>query len=70
MTNQESIAAGRRLKSYRTKAGLTQAALAKKASINTNAYAKIERGESQPTTETLKKLAKALDLVVSDLLGA
>ena len=59
----------RRLKQLRTKSGLTQRALAKKAELHTNSYAKIERGERQPTSETIKKLSKALGVMASDILG-
>ena len=70
MTDIKPKQTGQRIKQYRLKAGLSQGGLAKKAGMNTNAYAKIERGESEPTSATLTKLAKALNLVVSDLLGA
>lgn len=58
-----------KLKKLRLQKGLTQAALAKKAGLNTNAYAKIERGKSEPTLATIKKLTKALDVKASEILG-
>ena len=51
-------------------AGLTQAQVAKNAGINTNAYAKIERGESKSRPVTLKKIAKALNLNIAMLIEA
>ncbi len=57
-----------KLKQYRLANGLTQAELAARAGINTNAYAKIERGERTAVVSTLKKLAKALGVKSSDIL--
>lgn len=51
----------------RQKLGLTQAEVAKKAGMNSNAYAKIERGESEPSTESLRKLIKALKIDRSEI---
>jgi len=48
MTDKTSKQIAQNLKSVRLKHGLTQAALAKKAGINTNYYAKIERTELKP----------------------
>lgn len=56
------------LKEAREKGGLTQQELAKKAGINSNAYAKIERGSALPELDTLEKLAKALGVTSSDIL--
>ncbi len=70
MSDKKTRKTGERIKHYRLSAGLSQAGLAEKADLNTNTYAKIERGESEPITSTLKKLAKALGVSVSDLLGA
>jgi transcriptional regulator with XRE-family HTH domain len=50
--------------------GLTQAQVAKKAGINANAYAKIERGESNSRPVTLKKIAKALEIDAAKLINA
>ncbi len=41
---------------------MTQAQVAEKAGMNTNYYAVIERGEINPSYETLKKIAEALDI--------
>jgi transcriptional regulator with XRE-family HTH domain len=58
------------LSEARRKLGLTQAQVAKKAGINTNGYAKIERGESGSKPVTLKKIAKALEIDFAKLLDA
>lgn len=52
----------------RDKQELTQIQVAKKAGIYPNTYSRIERGEQKPSIPTLRKLAKALDLDLSDLL--
>ena len=64
-----STTLGERLKQFRLKRGLSQAGLAKKSGMNTNAVAKIERGVSEPTLATVKKLSEALGVKASDLLG-
>lgn len=50
------------LKAARKKAKLTQAEVAEKAEIHTNYYARIERGEVNPTIDVLNSLAKALKI--------
>ncbi len=50
------------LKAARKKAKLTQAEVAEKAEIHTNYYARIERGEVNPTSDVLNFLAKALKI--------
>lgn len=59
---------GKNLKEARTKLELTQKQVAEKAEVNTNWYARIERGEENASLETLKKLAKILKVKVSDLI--
>lgn len=50
------------LKKARTKAKLTQAQVAEKADITTNYYARIERGEVNPTVDVVDSIAKALKM--------
>ena len=57
-----------RIKKLRQQNGMTQSDLAKKAGLNTNSYAKIERGERTPSIKTLEKLFKALGVKSSDVL--
>ncbi len=59
---------GTRLKSIREKKKLTQAQVALKAEITVNYYARVERGEENPTYDTLEALAKALGVNSSDIL--
>lgn len=57
-----------KIKQAREKKGWTQEELAKKARIDSNSYAKIERGESKPYGVTLLKIIKALGVKSSDIL--
>ncbi len=61
-------AIGDKLKAARLEKDLTQLDVAKKAGINGNYYAKVERGEASLSVITLLKLVKALDLESSDIL--
>jgi transcriptional regulator with XRE-family HTH domain len=59
----------RNLKKLREQKGLSQDRLAKLADIANNTIIKIEQGENQnPTLDTLKKIAKAFDVSVDDLI--
>jgi transcriptional regulator with XRE-family HTH domain len=58
---------GKRVRSFREDAGLTQAALHEKANVPTNTIARLERGEHTATTPTLKKIASALGVTLNDL---
>ena len=57
---------GNKLKGFREKAGLTQVQVAEPAGISVNYYARIERGEENPTYEVLHQIKKALK-IKSDL---
>ena len=57
----------RNIKQIRLQKGLTQAELAKKAGINSNYYAKIERSDLKPSVDTLEKIIKALGVKSSDV---
>lgn len=52
----------KKLKEAREKKKLTQAEVAKRAGLNTNYYAVIERGEINPSFETLVRVLDALEL--------
>lgn len=67
MTDKASRQIADNLKKFRQRKSLTQAELAKKAGINSNYYAKIERGELRPSIETLEKIIKALGVKSSDI---
>lgn len=53
---------GEILKEARLKKGWTQEELAQKAGLGKNTYPKIERDESTPSTESIKKLIRALEI--------
>lgn len=57
------------VRNLREERGFTQLELAKKAGLNSNFLAKIERGESKPSGITITKLAKALGVKSSEILG-
>jgi len=53
----------------RKKAGLSQDKLAREADVAYNTVVKIESGENKnPTIETLRSIAKALDVSVDELI--
>lgn len=60
---------GKRIKRIREKANMTQAEVAKKAGININYFAVIERGEVTTSSEKLKKISDALGVDVSKITG-
>jgi transcriptional regulator with XRE-family HTH domain len=47
----------------------TQREVAELADLNPNYYAKVERGTSVPSLKTIYKLAKALKVSASDIVG-
>jgi len=54
----------------RKKAGLSQDKLAREAGVAYNTVVKIESGENKnPTIETLRSIAKALDVSVDELIN-
>lgn len=58
------------LRKLREQKGLTQEKLARLADVSNNTVIKIEAGKNEnPTLDTLKKLAKALDISVDDLIA-
>ncbi len=57
----------KRLKQLRAKEGLTQLQLAKKAGVTLAYIGRLETGHYDPQLSTLKKLAKALNCTISDL---
>lgn len=57
-----------KLRKYRLERNLKQVDVAEKADLNSNYYAKVERGEAVPSILTLKKICKALRVKSSDIL--
>lgn len=59
---------GQNIRKARTKIGLTQEQLAERASLHVNYYARVERGEENPSYETIEKIVKALKVKSSAVL--
>jgi len=58
------------LRKLRKAKGLSQEKLARMADVANNTIIKIEAGKNQnPTLDTLKKMAKALDVSVDELIN-
>jgi transcriptional regulator with XRE-family HTH domain len=58
-----------KIKRYREQSGLSQQALSKKAGLSREYLARLESGQHNPSLVTLQKLAKALGVPVTELLG-
>ncbi len=63
MAEAPSSSFGSLLRDYRLAAGLTQEALAERAGLGVRSIQALERGESRPLRETLRRLADGLGLV-------
>ncbi len=67
MTSGETISEN--IKKIRNKLGLTQDDLAKKADIKYTTLTKVESGVvNKPSVQTMAKIAKALGVLIEDLL--
>jgi tetratricopeptide (TPR) repeat protein/transcriptional regulator with XRE-family HTH domain len=67
MTDVSTPSLGELLRSFRSRAGLTQAALAEKAGLSEQAISVLERGtRSRPRMETIRSLIAALDLTPTE----
>ena len=62
-----TIIVGKRIRQYRLKAGLSQDVLAEKAELHGTYIGQLERGEKNPTLESLEKVARALKLPLEAL---
>ena len=60
---------GEKLREARTRRLLTQDELAEKARVSQSTIANIERNNAEPQFRTIRKLAKALDVDPTTLLG-
>jgi transcriptional regulator with XRE-family HTH domain len=56
-----------RIRAIRQEKGLTQAQVAEKSKMDTNYYAKIERGNVSPALKAYEKIAKGLKVASSDI---
>lgn len=63
-----SIGIGKNVKKLREKKGITQEKLAFDADLNRAYIGYIERGERNPSTDTLVKIARALNVSPKDLI--
>jgi len=57
-----------KLRNIRLTKGMKQVDVAEKAGLNSNYYARVERGEAIPTVVTLKKILTALKVKSSEVL--
>jgi transcriptional regulator with XRE-family HTH domain len=60
---------GKKLKEVRTRRLLTQEELAEKADVSAATVVNIERNNQEPHFRTIRKLAKALDIDPTELVG-
>jgi len=69
MSSNKTSSIAQNIKNIRKKQGLSQDKLSKLAEVAYNTIVKIESGEnSNPTIETLRKIAIALNVGVNDLI--
>lgn len=61
---------GKNLREARNKTHLTQAQVAEKAGIHVNFYARIERGEVDPSLDTLKTILKILKIKSTEVFSS
>lgn len=59
---------GKNIRIARNKTGLTQQQVADKATMHVNYYARIERGEENPSYEAVEKIIKALGIKSKEVL--
>lgn len=59
---------GKHVKDLRTERNLSQSELAFKVNFNRNYIGMIERGERNPSLKSLHRLARALDVTLSQLM--
>ena len=69
MAESSKTSLAKKVKQLREKLGLSQEKLARLADVSNNTIINIEAGkQDNPTIDTLKKVAKALDTTVEDLI--
>jgi len=57
-----------KIRTTRRKKGITQADVARKSALSVNFYARVERGETKPSAETIVKIKRALGAEYSEIL--
>ncbi len=60
---------GGKLREVRTRRLLTQIELAEKSGVNPTTIVRVERNQVEPHFRTIRKLAEALDVEPTELLG-
>jgi transcriptional regulator with XRE-family HTH domain len=60
---------GDKLKEIRTRRFLTQEELAERAGVSPATIVRVERNQAEPHISTMRKLAEALDVDPTELLG-
>lgn len=66
MSENHHPSVGTRLSELRQERGLSLRALAKESGLSVNAVSRIERGESSPTVSSLQRLARALEVQITE----
>ena len=69
MPTMAAVKIGTKLKRLRERRLLTQAQLGEAAGVNRDQVSRIERDEVEPRFSTIKKLAAALEVEASELIG-
>ena len=59
---------GSNIRKFRIELGLTQIEVAEKSKISINYYARVERGEVNPSVKTLESILRALNVKSSNIL--
>ena len=65
---RSQIQLGKNIKKARQKAEMTQAEVSLKAGIHVNYFARIERGEENPSIDIIEKISRALKVKSSEIL--
>ena len=69
MAKKKTTGFAARLRELRTKAGLSQAALAERAELHLHGITKLEQGEREPSWATVQALAAALEVTCEAFAG-
>ena len=67
MPSSKEPKVGEKIKTLRSKNGLSLRELSDRSGLSFNAISKIERGENSPTVASLHKIAAALEVPITDL---